>query len=218
MYSRDVFPRYSSGGMPIPENYSGNAIRRTPPRGAGGHGLPSGHSIAGNAAPPSGHSTVGNGSTPMTHTHGGSAATGVKKESARSSPRGEVPLTVSPSFSRATAAEERMTSVPSVEEESLAVGEVQDTENAAAERETASVAADGVGAVSVSAGGAGRERQEGGISSLLSSFLPPKPGSGGLLSHIGLEETLLLGLFLLLSQSEEDEDTLMLLALLFLYR
>lgn len=32
MYSRDVFPKYSSGGMPIPENYSGNAIRRTPTR------------------------------------------------------------------------------------------------------------------------------------------------------------------------------------------
>ena len=31
MYSRDIFPKYTSGGMPIPENYSGNAIRRTPP-------------------------------------------------------------------------------------------------------------------------------------------------------------------------------------------
>lgn len=28
MYSRDIFPKYTSGGMPIPENYSGNAIRR----------------------------------------------------------------------------------------------------------------------------------------------------------------------------------------------
>ena len=161
---------------------------------------------------------VGNGSPPSAHTHGGSTASGVRKESARSSPRGEVPLTVSPSFSQATAAAERMTSVPSAEEESLALGEIQDTENAAADGETDSVAAEAVAAVSVPAGGAGRERQEGGISSLLSSFLPPKPGGGGLLSHIGLEETLLLGLFLLLSQSEEEEDTLMLLALLFLYR
>ena len=27
MYSRDIFPRYSSGGLPIPENYSGAAFR-----------------------------------------------------------------------------------------------------------------------------------------------------------------------------------------------
>jgi hypothetical protein len=33
MYSRDIFPKYTSGGMPIPENYSGNAIRRA---GSGG--------------------------------------------------------------------------------------------------------------------------------------------------------------------------------------
>ena len=30
MYSRDIFPKYAAGGLPIPENYSGNAIRRTP--------------------------------------------------------------------------------------------------------------------------------------------------------------------------------------------
>ena len=30
MYSRDIFPKYTSGGMPIPENYSGNAFRYPP--------------------------------------------------------------------------------------------------------------------------------------------------------------------------------------------
>ena len=57
-----------------------------------------------------------------------------------------------------------------------------------------------------------------GMSALLSSFLPPKPGGLGVLGDIGLEELLLLGLFLLLSQSDSEDDTLMLLALLFLYR
>ena len=46
-----------------------------------------------------------------------------------------------------------------------------------------------------------------GAAALLASLLPPKP-SGGALSQVGLEEALLLGLFLLLSQSEEEEDTL----------
>ena len=57
-----------------------------------------------------------------------------------------------------------------------------------------------------------------GMSALLSSFLPPKPGGLGVLGDIGIEELLLLGLFLLLSQSDSEDDTLMLLALLFLYR
>ena len=72
MYSRDIFPRYSSGGLPIPENYSGNAIRRTAPPAP----VPPRHTPSPNTAPAPPHHTP----------------------SQNTSPRAAVPLTVSPSF------------------------------------------------------------------------------------------------------------------------
>lgn len=52
----------------------------------------------------------------------------------------------------------------------------------------------------------------------LSSFLPPKPDMTRLFGSFGLEELILLGLILLLSGTDRDDDTLLLLALLFLYK
>ena len=185
MYSRDIFPKYSSGGMPIPENYSGNAIRRTPPR---------------QSPPP-------RPASPQPH----------------SAPRAAVPLTVSPSFTARQnppdAAREQTVSAPRVEnaereeraeEARREIEEEQQTASASAHTEEK--------AETVATSASPSPARESGLSSLLSTFLPPKPGGGGIFSQIGLEEALLLGLFLLLSQSEEEEDTLMLLAVLFLYR
>ena len=185
MYSRDIFPKYSSGGMPIPENYSGNAIRRTPPR-------------------------------PTSPPH----PTAPPKSGA---PRAAVPLTVSPSFAARQdlpdATRERDVPVPRAEgidrnERAEETRPNREEEHPAPVSETPAEEK----AEAVSAAPAPPPARESGLSSLLSTFLPPKPDGGGLLSHIGLEEALLLGLFLLLSQSDEEEDTLMLLALLFLYR
>ena len=176
MYSRDIFPKYSSGGLPIPENYSGNAIRR--------------------ATPPT--------SAPPRHT-----------PTPNASPRAAVPLTVSPSFgtrqSQPSAPPQAETpiqpaSAPTEEVVRESMAAEQESERPIAEREKEGEP------ISVSA-----EARDGGLSSLLSHFLPPKTG-GGILSQIGLEEALLLGIILLLSQSEEEQDTLLLLALLFLYR
>lgn len=185
MYSRDVFPKYSSGGLPIPENYSGNAIRRTPPR----------------QSPPPRPATPQGGS-----------------------PRASVPLTVSSSFAAhqrppATAQEQESPIPPAPSADSIERAEREERRESENERQTEpreSQTEEKEETTAVSA--TPPHARDNGFSSLLSSFLPPKPDGGGLLSHIGLEEALLLGLFLLLSQSEEDEDTLMLLALLFLYR
>lgn len=227
MYSRDVFPRYSSGGLPIPENYSGNAIRRTPPSG---NGAPSGSRTNGRSEMASGAGGTPRVHTPMPRTPSG--------QSRGTHAQGNVPLTVSPAFAARNA--------PPVEEElhGSMQGEERETdrdalrEEGAGGGEQAEAPGDGFRGGGAQEGSSlGREsfdrpqeppaeaatakahpQESGGLSSLLSAFLPPKPGGGGVLSQIGLEEALLLGLFLLLSQSEEEEDTLMLLALLFLYR
>ncbi len=54
----------------------------------------------------------------------------------------------------------------------------------------------------------------------LLSLLPPKPQGlrRGLLSDLGSEELLLLGVFLLLSQNQADDDILLLLLLLLFYK
>lgn len=53
----------------------------------------------------------------------------------------------------------------------------------------------------------------------LASLLPPKPsGTKGLLGDIGLEELLILGVILLVSQSETDDDILLFLILLLFYK
>ena len=54
----------------------------------------------------------------------------------------------------------------------------------------------------------------------LSSLLPPRPASphGGLLGDIDWEELLILGILLLVWQSESDRDVLLLLALLLFYK
>lgn len=49
-------------------------------------------------------------------------------------------------------------------------------------------------------------------------FLPPKPDISHIFGSLGIEDALLLGLILLLSQNEGDDETLALLALLFLYK
>lgn len=57
-----------------------------------------------------------------------------------------------------------------------------------------------------------------GLSPLV-SLLPPKPsGTKGLLGDIGLEELLILGVILLVSQSETDDDILLFLILLLFYK
>ena len=181
MYSRDIFPKYSSGGLPIPENYSGNAIQRTTPR---------------QAAPPRHTSAQG------------------------TSPRAAVPLTVSPSFGSRPGVPPAPPHVPQPPSPPLAVQAEETVREPPAEPEAERAIAQSlekekeVESVPVSVA---CDSRESGFSSLLSCFLPPKPG-GGILSQIGLEEALLLGLFLLLSQSGEEQDTLLLLALLFLYR
>ena len=222
MYSRDIFPKYSSGGLPIPENYSGNAIRRTPPPSGNSSGMRSGQM---------GGSHDRGGGTSRVHT-----PTPRSTSTPTPSP-GRVPLTVSPRFA---AQNERIDGEREPLEKMLEEQAIQ-TEERAAEQAVAmheadhpddghsesgdeisphedksAVTQDGE-AIPVG-GRMPRGQESGGLGSLLSAFLPPKPGGGGILSQIGLEEALLLGLFLLLSQSEEEEDTLMLLALLFLYR
>lgn len=54
----------------------------------------------------------------------------------------------------------------------------------------------------------------------LASLLPPRPtlAHGGLLGDIGLEELLILGILLLLSQGESDNDVPLLLMLLLFYK
>ena len=55
--------------------------------------------------------------------------------------------------------------------------------------------------------------------SLLSSLLPPKVSKpSGILSNIGLEEMLIVGVLVLLSQSDADDDILLLLFLLLFYK
>ena len=59
-----------------------------------------------------------------------------------------------------------------------------------------------------------------GRSSHLSALLPPKLSStrGGLLGDIGVEELLIIGILVLLSQSDADDDILLLLMLLLFYK
>lgn len=222
MYSRDIFPKYSSGGLPIPENYSGNAIRRTPPSGGNSSGMRSGQM---------GGSHDRGGGTSRVHT-----PTPRSTSTPTPSP-GRVPLTVSPRFAAqneridgeresldATYAEQAIQTEERATEQAVAVHEADHPDDGHSEsgdeisphEDKADATQDGE-AIPVG-GRMPRGPESGGLGSLLSAFLPPKPGGGGILSQIGLEEALLLGLFLLLSQSEEEEDTLMLLALLFLYR
>ncbi len=54
----------------------------------------------------------------------------------------------------------------------------------------------------------------------MSAFLPPKLSSshGGLLGDIGVEELLIVGILVLLSQSDADDDILLLLMLLLFYK
>ena len=55
--------------------------------------------------------------------------------------------------------------------------------------------------------------------SILTSLLPPKRSqSNGLLSEIGLEELLIVGILILLSQNDADDDILWLLFLLLFYK
>ena len=55
--------------------------------------------------------------------------------------------------------------------------------------------------------------------SILTSLLPPKRSqSNGLLSEIGLEEILIVGILILLSQNDADDDILWLLFLLLFYK
>lgn len=264
MYSRDVFPRYSSGGLPIPENYSGNAIRRTPTsQGSGGAGNrnSAGNRGMGGTPTASGRSTGMGSGSPRVHTPslGGAASDGGRKSAGGERVRAaEVPLTVSPTFSPSVREE-----VPSEARElhGSMQGEqvppfVMPFEEGAGGGEDAPPDGDGFRGGGAEDGsslgreadsmptddgerdgrrgegvGKGEEEKEtvtasahssggdgGGFSALLSTLLPPKPEGFGALSQIGLEEALLLGLFLLLSQSESEDDTLMLLALLFLYR
>ena len=222
MYSRDIFPKYSSGGLPIPENYSGNAIRRTPPPGGNSSGMRSGQM---------GGSHDRGGGTSRVHT-----PTPRSTSTPTPSP-GRVPLTVSPRFAAqneridgeresldATYAEQAIQTEERATEQAVTAHEADHPDDGHSEsgdeisphEDKADATQDGE-AIPVG-GRMPRGPESGGLGSLLSAFLPPKPGGGGILSQIGLEEALLLGLFLLLSQSEEEEDTLMLLALLFLYR
>ena len=56
-------------------------------------------------------------------------------------------------------------------------------------------------------------------SSTVSSLFPPKTlNSGGILNNIGLEELVILGVLILLYQSEADNDILVLLFLLLFYK
>lgn len=219
MYSRDVFPKYSSGGLPIPENYSGNAIRRTPPTGSRAD------------HPRGGTSTDG---APRAHTPPSRMPSGQNRGT---HPPSNVPLTVSPTFaaqhttpagSEPPADEMRERALPPVAQvaedgvrggaDAVPFGESVREGGAQAGSSPGKGHTDGGAEGSPSVAATAQEHPQGGLSSILSAFLPPKPGGGGMLSQIGLEEALLLGLFLLLSQSDEEEDTLMLLALLFLYR
>lgn len=199
MYSRDIFPKYTSGGLPIPENYSGNAIRRSPPPG----------NVSGGR---SGQTPATGSGTPRVHTPAVRPASGLSQN--------HVPLTVSPTFvaqSEPSEPEKRQETRPplSPPERGIETEPPQEAGEESVSEPAATREATEPEAKTVSAKGS---HEGGGLSSLLSAFLPPKPGGVGVLSQIGLEEALLLGLFLLLSQSEEEEDTLMLLALLFLYR
>lgn len=54
---------------------------------------------------------------------------------------------------------------------------------------------------------------------LLSSIMPPKVSNpSGILSNIGLEEMLIVGILILLSQSDTDDDVLLLLFILLFYK
>ena len=185
MYSRDIFQKYASGGMPIPENYSGNAIRRASPRQSS--------PPRPTAPPPSGASHA---SVPLTVSPSFAA-----RQHPTDMPREQVtPLSQTESIERGEGAGQ-----PHREDKSERSAKMPQVDNEKKEE-----------ALPASASPA--STHDGGFSSLLSTLLPPKPGVGGLFSQIGLEEALLLGLFLLLSQSDEEQDTLVLLALLFLYR
>ncbi len=224
MYSRDIFPKYTSGGLPIPENYSGNAIRRVP-QGA--------NPSMGNREGGRGSGSNSSMSSPRVHT------SPARTSSTRAA---EVPLSVTPSFVTRNERRENANTagdplhgsmqgedasreeLPREEDgagdarsESGGDGLRGGTETGSDRREDTSDREREEPAVAVSAQGHSSQSREGGLGSLLSTLLPPKFG-GGAISKVGLEEALLLGLFLLLSQSEEEDDTLMLLALLFLYR
>lgn len=214
MYSRDIFPRYSGGGLPIPENYSGNAIR--PGRGTQGEA----------------------GMGEQTHIHTPQPRVMANDRSVKLSPSAaerEEERQAPPSIgsgqgeplhgSMQGEGVPQFVSPPSEEGAGGGAGAPPDRDGfrgggaedgtfpsrerrAERDKEEPSRAASAHGHAPDGAG----------VSSILSTFLPPKPDGMGMLSQVGLEEALLLGLFLLLSQGEADEDTLMILALLFLYR
>lgn len=184
MYSRDVFPRYASGGMPIPPNYSGNAVRRTAAQDAPQERtrvhVPSAHKT-----PPA--ARRGRTEPPQ------AAAAG---DAAEASPQANAEVAAE----AMAAGMESVAAVPT---------------DAAADGETA--AGDAVAAGVPPAPPQAQDAPRAAIPPMLATLLPPKP-TGGMLSDIGAEELLLLGLFLLLWQGEAEDDALMVLALLFLYR
>ena len=63
-------------------------------------------------------------------------------------------------------------------------------------------------------------RKDSPLGSLISALAPPKihPGKDGLLSDLGFEELLIIGLALLLAQSGSDDDILILLLILLFYK
>lgn len=191
MYSRDVFPRYSAGGLPIPENYSGNAVRRAP---AGG---------TAHTPPPRVHTPTPRGAAPQVPlTVSPSFAARQERETPWESAAAE--------RKRPEAEETR----PPKEGHPMSQQEHGGDEDGGKKEHASEEVRDAMAGPIPEK----ESHRDGGIASILSALMPPKIGNGGALSQIGLEEALLLGLFLLLSQSEEDDDTLLLLALLFLYR
>lgn len=211
MYSRNIFPKYGSGGLPIPENYSGNAIRRPPVSGGAANGTD--RAVSGIPYAP-----------PRVHT----------------SPQRPVGLRAAVEDSGFAAVKDTVNDavLDGFAETVTDVGAVMSEQpTGCAEHEGAERGEhrggheshdDGEGcrggevarppAVHPREGGESpAPRGDSGLGAMLSRLLPPKMG-GGALAQVGLEEALLMGLFLILSQSEAEDDTLLLLALLFLYR
>lgn len=211
MYSRNIFPKYGSGGLPIPENYSGNAIRRPPASGGAANGTE--RTVSGIPYAP-----------PRVHTSP-SRPVGLRAAEAEATVEDSVHDGVKDTVMNGVmdGSDEAVTDVGAVMTEQPMGRAAREGAESREYRGSHESHDDGEGWQGFPAahpregGEASAPRGDSGLGAMLSRLLPPKMG-GGALAQIGLEEALLMGLFLILSQSEAEDDTLLLLALLFLYR
>ena len=188
MYSRDIFPKYPPARLSVPGNYSGNTFR---PR-----------AVSPTEGSPAEITSPTETNFPPVADLSETAPDASFSDVPKKEQEGQEKTTDRPT---APSQEKARETVSSPDDGAPEASERQENESA-----TAQTCAD---------------TEKSPLSRLplfsnpaLASFLPPKPDLTRLFGSFGLEELILLGLILLLSGTDRDDDTLLLLALLFLYK